>query len=89
LQDSEEVPEPVTLVGDRVHVRPVEGDIVSVRETGPEKPFRPVTVIVEDPLAPARVVTVVGLAVVVKSWDVNVTVVETLFGPFVPVTMTV
>jgi hypothetical protein len=43
----------------------------------------------EVPLEPARPVTVVGFAVNAKSWDVKVTVAETLFGPFVPVTVTV
>jgi len=39
LQERLEVPDPVTLVGERVHVRPVEGDTVSVRETRPLKPL--------------------------------------------------
>ena len=60
-------PEPVTLVGVRVQVKPVAGDTAEVRLTTPVKPFRAVTVIVEVPEAPARIVTVVGLAAMVKS----------------------
>ena len=62
---------------------------MSVRETKPLKPLCPVIVTVKVPAAPGRVETVVGLALTVKSWDVNVMVAETLFGPFVPVTMIV
>jgi hypothetical protein len=58
------------LVGDNVQPRPLEGDIVSVRETVPEKPCRLVTVIVEVPAVPALTVTLVGLVVMVKSWTV-------------------
>ena len=43
----------------------------------------------EDKETPARPVTDVGLALIAKSCDVNATVVETLLGPFVPVTVTV
>jgi hypothetical protein len=72
LQDSVDVPEVprVTLVGVRVHVRPVAGETVSVRATVPAKPWSEVTVIVEVPDAPARTVTLVGLATIVKSWTV-------------------
>jgi hypothetical protein len=62
-----EVPEPVTLVGVRVHVRPVAGETVAARPTTPLKPWRAVTVIVEVPAAPAFIVTVAGLAAIVKS----------------------
>jgi hypothetical protein len=64
--DVPEVPR-VTLVGVSVHVRPVAGEIVSVRATVPVNPWSEVTVIVEVPLALARTVTVVGLAATVKS----------------------
>jgi len=63
-------PEPVTLVGVRVQVKPVAGDTAEVRLTTPVKPFSAVTVIVEVPEAPARIVTVVGLAAMVKSCTV-------------------
>jgi hypothetical protein len=67
VHDRVEVPDPVTLVGVRVHVRPVAGDTVAARLTVPLKPFRAVTVTVEVPEAPARIVTVVGLAAIAKS----------------------
>ena len=57
----------MTLVGVRVHVRPVAGLIVDVRLMTPVKPWRAVTVIVEVPGAPARTVTLVGLAASAKS----------------------
>lgn len=38
LQDNVEVPEPVTLVGVRLQVRPVVGDSAAVRLTTPLKP---------------------------------------------------
>lgn len=61
------VPEPATLVGVRVHARPVDGDIVAVRLTTPLKSWRPVTVIVEVSAVFTLPVTEVGLAVKVKS----------------------
>jgi len=57
----------VTLVGVRVHVRPVVGLIVDSKLTTPLKPWRAVTVTVEEPWIPARTVTLVGLAAIVKS----------------------
>ena len=42
------------------------GDTEEVSETVPVNPFWEVTVIVDVPLAPARTVTLVGLAVIVK-----------------------
>lgn len=59
-----EVPN-VMLVGDRVHARPVAGKTEEARLTVPVKPLCAATVIVEVPLAPARTVTLVGLAVTV------------------------
>jgi hypothetical protein len=38
LQDSVEVPEPVTLVGVRVQVRPVGGDADAAKPTTPLNP---------------------------------------------------
>lgn len=67
LQDSVEVPEPVTLVGVSVHVRPVAGEMDDVRATTPPNPLRPVTVMVEVPATPAFTLTAVGLAAMVKS----------------------
>jgi hypothetical protein len=70
VQERVEVPEPLTLVGVRVHVRPVAGDTAAVRLTVPVKPWSAVTVIVEVPAVPALVETAVGLATMVKSWTV-------------------
>jgi len=67
VHDRFAVPEPVTLVGVRLHVRPVAGLIVDARLTTPLKPWRAVSVIVEVPGAPARTVTLVGLAENAKS----------------------
>jgi hypothetical protein len=71
VHDSVALPEPVTLVGDTVH-----DVLLVVRLTTPAKPLRAVIVIVEVPAEPALTVTLVGLAVIVKSWTTNVTVTE-------------
>lgn len=70
VHDRVEVPEPVTLVGVRVHVSPVVGLMVEVRLTMPAKPLTAVTVIVEVPGVPTFTLTLVGLAAIVKSWTV-------------------
>jgi hypothetical protein len=67
LQESVEVPEPVTLVGVRVQVKPVVGLMLEVRLTAPANPSRAVTVTVEVPEALARTVALIGLAAIVKS----------------------
>ena len=67
VHESVEVPEPVTLVGVRVHVKPVIGDIVDARLTTPAKPLTAVTVIVDVPGLPTFTATLVGLAAIVKS----------------------
>jgi len=78
-----ELPAPVTLVGDTVH------DVLLVaRLTTPAKPFTAEIVIVEVPEEPAFTVTLVGDAVIVKSWTTNVTVTECDRDPLVPVTKT-
>ena len=76
------------LVGDKVQVNPA-GETVDVNATVPVKPFTGATVIVEVAVAPARAVTLVGLAVTVKSVIVKVTVAEWDNVPLVPVTVTV
>jgi hypothetical protein len=58
----------------KVQVRPVLGDTIEVRATVPANPLSVVTVIVEVPLTPARTVTLVGFAAIVKSCTVYVTV---------------
>ena len=66
-QDSVEVPEPpVILVDDSVQDRLVEL-VVTARVTVPVKPLTGATVIVEVPATPAFTVTLVALAVTVKS----------------------
>ncbi len=79
----------ITLVGVKVHVNPVAGDTVEVSETVPVNPLTAVTVIVDVPDAPATTVTLVGLAVTVKSRIVTVTVAVLDREPLVPVTVTV
>ena len=72
-QDSVEVPEPPgMLVEDRVQMRLVEL-VVTARVTVPVKPFTGATVIVEVPVTPAFTVTLVVLAVTVKSWAWKIT----------------
>jgi len=66
--ESVDVPEPLTIVGATVHVRPVEGETVAVRLTAPLKLSRDVTVIAEVAAVPAFIVIEVGLVAMVKSW---------------------
>jgi hypothetical protein len=71
-----EVPDPpVMLVELRVHDRLVEL-VVTARPTVPENAFTGATVIVEVPATPVFTVTLVGLAVIVKSctWKTTVAV---------------
>ena len=72
VHDRVELPEPVTLVGETEQ----EAVVLVARLTTPAKPFSPVTLIVEMPAALTLTLTLVGLAVTVKSWTVYVTVVE-------------
>ncbi len=62
VQDSVELPEVVTLVG-----LSVQAVLLLVRLTVPVNPLSGVIVIVEVPADPALTVTLVGLAVIVKS----------------------
>ena len=76
----------VTLVGDRVHVRPDGVETETVSAIVPVKPLTAFTVIVEVPEDPAR--TCVGEAApgtIVKSWIVKVAVAEWVSPPLVPV----
>jgi len=52
------------------------------------KPFSALTMIVELPGDPALTTTVVGLAVMAKSWTVTENVAECEREPLVPVTIT-
>ena len=62
VQESVELPEPVTLVG-----LSVQAVLLLARLTIPANPFSPVTVIAEVAAVPALTVTLVGLAAIVKS----------------------
>jgi hypothetical protein len=55
------------LVGVRVQLKPVAGDIEEVRETVLVKPLTGATVIVEVPATPALTVMLVGAAATLKS----------------------
>jgi len=57
----------VTLVGDGLHARPVGGEVATESCIVPGNPCRPVIVIVEVPVSPARIATFVGFAVRAKS----------------------
>ena len=71
-----EVPDPVTLVGVNVQVRPVAGDTAEVSDTTPVNPLTAATVIVDDPELPDAKLMLVGLAAIVKSRTITVTVAE-------------
>jgi hypothetical protein len=64
----------VTLVGDRVHVKPAGVEADAVRATVPVKPLTAVTVMVDVPEAPARIWAGVAPAAIVKSTTVKVIV---------------
>ena len=78
LQDRVAVPEVprLTEAVEREHVNPDDGEVEFVRATVPVKPFTDVTLIVELPTAPAKTVTLDGLAVTMKSWTVYAIVTE-------------
>ena len=72
LQDRVEAPVgvpplTVTLAGDRVQARPVDGEMDAVRVTVPANPLRDVTVMPEVPVPPDGKPMVAGFAVTVKS----------------------
>ncbi len=76
------------LVGDKMQVRPVAGEILRVSVTIPVNPCAFVTITVEAPFAPAFIVTLDGLATIAKSWTVTETVAECVNEPLVPVAVT-
>ena len=63
VHDRVELPDPVTLVGETLH----ETVVLVARLTTPVNPFRAVIVIVDVPAALTFTLTLVGLAVIVKS----------------------
>jgi len=73
------------LVAVMLQLRPAKDRLIV-----PVNPFSPLTVIVDVPVTPARIVTAVGLAVIVKStiWKTMLLVVCDR-PPLVPVTLTV
>jgi|SRR2546427_7904685 len=82
----------MTSVGFRVHVRPVPEETVRVSETVPVKLLTLSTVMVDVPVSPSTIATLVGLAEIAKSNGgviLNVTSTEWVNGPLVPVTVTV
>ncbi len=83
VHDKVALPEPVTLEGLAAHAV-----LLVANPTTPAKPFCGVTVTVDVPALPAFTVTVVGIALVEKSWTVNVTVAEWDNPPLVPVAVT-
>lgn len=89
VQDNAEVPEPVTLVGLRVHASPVEGDTADESATTPAKPLTAVTVIVEVAVPATLIAAEVGLVLIVKSCTTKVTEAVWDSDPLVPVTVTV
>ncbi len=72
VHDSVELPDPVTLVGDTLH----DAVVLVARRTTPAKPLTAAIEILEVPAAPALTLTFVGLAAIVKSWTMYVTVTE-------------
>jgi hypothetical protein len=71
VQERVEVPEPATLLGVVLHEV-----LLVLRLTVAAKPFREVTVRLDVPLEPTFTLTLVGLAVIAKSWTLYVTVAE-------------
>ena len=84
VQERVALPEPVTLVG----VNEQAEVLLVTRFTIPAKPSSPVIVIVDVPGLPLSALTLVGLAAMVKSWTVKVTVTEWERLLLVPVTIT-
>jgi hypothetical protein len=84
VQESVEVPAPVTLVGVRA-----QAVLSAERLTTPLKPLTAASVIVDVPSWFTFTLTVVGLALIVKSCTVNETVAVCERLPLVPVTITV
>lgn len=66
----------------------MDGDAVAARVTTPANPLSAVTVTVEFPAIPTITLTVAGLAAIVKSWTMYVTVVECDRDALLPVTVT-
>ena len=88
LHDRVEVPEPPVIKEEEsVHDRLAEL-VVTTRATVPAKPFSGLTVTIDVPAVPALTVTLVGLALIEKSWMEYVMVVECVRPLLVPVMVT-
>jgi hypothetical protein len=78
-----EFPGPVTFVGLRL-----QKELFDVRVTVPAKPLTAPMLIVDVPAELTLVLSLEGLAVIVKSWTTTVTITEWIREPLVPVTRT-
>jgi len=76
-----DVPGAGTICGVKLHVKPVDGLIIELKLTVPLNPLTEPMVIVEWPVALMSMLTVVGLALMVKSGVATVTV---LLVPWLP-----
>jgi hypothetical protein len=87
VQDSDALPDPVRRVGDTAH-----DVLLEAKSIPPEKPFSPIVLIGEMPGDPASVGTLIGVAVIAKSWKTKVMSVEFVIDAlveFVAVTVAV
>lgn len=90
LHDSVLVPEPPVMLAElSEQVSPLGGEMVVDRVTLPVNPLRGTTVTAVATETPGVVLTIDGLAKIEKSVNLNVTLVELVIVPFVPVTVTV
>jgi hypothetical protein len=63
VQESDALPDPIKRVGDTVH-----DVLLEARSMPPEKPFSPLVLIVDVTADPASAGTLIGFAVIAKSW---------------------
>jgi hypothetical protein len=89
VQESTAVPDLMILCGDRLQLRPVEGDMVDDRLTTPLNPLSGVIVMLELPVSVTLRFRLGGLALIWKSWTTYLTVADCDNAPLVPVTVTV
>ena len=84
VHDRVELPDPVTLVGETLH----DAVVLVARLTTPAKPLTADIAMLDVPAAFTLTVTLVGLAAIVKSCTMNVTVEACDNAALVPVTVT-
>jgi hypothetical protein len=82
VHESVALSDALRLAGEIVH------EVLLVARLTVNDPCWSVIAIMDVPAVPAFRVTVVGLAEIVKSWTVNVTVVWAVMLPLIPVTVT-